>query len=92
MTTRPITSVLVANRGEIALRVFRTCRTLGLSTVAVFSDPDADAPHTHAADLAVHLPGSAATDTYLRADLIIDAARRAGADAIQASCGAGEQA
>jgi propionyl-CoA carboxylase alpha chain len=85
--SNPIESVLVANRGEIALRVFRTCRTLGMRTVAVFSDPDADAPHTAAADVAMHLPGSAASDTYLRADLIIDAARQAGADAVHPGYG-----
>jgi propionyl-CoA carboxylase alpha chain len=85
--TDPISSVLVANRGEIALRVFRTCRTLGLRTVAVFSDADDDAPHTRAADLAVHLPGTAAADTYLRAERIIDAAHRAGANAIHPGYG-----
>jgi propionyl-CoA carboxylase alpha chain len=82
-----ITSVLVANRGEIARRVFRTCRTLGLGTVAVFSDPDAAAPHVADADAAVRLPGAAPTDTYLRADLIIDAAKAAGADAIHPGYG-----
>jgi propionyl-CoA carboxylase alpha chain len=82
-----ITSVLVANRGEIARRVFRTCRRLGLGTVAVFSDPDAAAPHVAEADAAVRLPGSTPGDTYLRADLIIAAARRAGADAIHPGYG-----
>ncbi len=82
-----ITSVLVANRGEIARRVFRTCRDLGVSTVAVFSDADADAPFVAEADRSVRLPGNAPSDTYLRADLVIDAAKRAGADAIHPGYG-----
>jgi propionyl-CoA carboxylase alpha chain len=82
-----ITSVLVANRGEIARRVFRTCRDLGLRTVAVFSDADADAPHVREADAAVRLPGTSPTDTYLRADLLIAAAKDAGADAIHPGYG-----
>ena len=77
-----ITRVLVANRGEIARRVFRTCRDLGIGTVAVYSDADAGSPHRAEADRAVRLPGSAPADTYLRADLLIDAARTAGADAV----------
>ncbi|MDT4891887.1 MAG: propionyl-CoA carboxylase alpha chain [Pseudonocardiales bacterium] len=82
-----ITSVLVANRGEIARRVFRTCRDRGLGTVAVFSDADAEAPHVRAADAAVRLPGNAPGETYLRAELIVDAARRAGADAVHPGYG-----
>ena len=82
-----IRSVLVANRGEIARRVFRTCRDLGIATVAVFSDADADAPFVAEADRSVRLPGSAPSDTYLRADLVIDAAKRSGADAIHPGYG-----
>ena len=82
-----ITSVLVANRGEIARRVFRTCRDLGIFTVAVFSDADANEPFVAEADAAVRLPGDSATDTYLGAELIIEAARRCGADAVHPGYG-----
>ncbi|MEU4237711.1 biotin carboxylase N-terminal domain-containing protein [Actinoplanes sp. NPDC026619] len=82
-----ITGVLVANRGEIARRVFATCRRRGLATVAVFSDADAGAPHVREADCAVRLPGDAPADSYLRGDLIIAAALKAGADAIHPGYG-----
>ncbi|MGJ0117771.1 acetyl/propionyl/methylcrotonyl-CoA carboxylase subunit alpha [Williamsia sp. MIQD14] len=86
-TPAPITSVLVANRGEIARRVFATCARMGLSTVAVFSDPDADAPHVTAADRAVRLPGETSAQTYLDGAAIIAAAVAAGADAIHPGYG-----
>ncbi|AYN40773.1 ATP-grasp domain-containing protein [Streptomyces dangxiongensis] len=82
-----ISSVLVANRGEIACRVFRTCAGLGIRTVAVHSDADAAALHAREADTAVRLPGVAPADTYLRGDLIVRAALSAGADAVHPGYG-----
>ncbi|MBE8477168.1 acetyl/propionyl/methylcrotonyl-CoA carboxylase subunit alpha [Streptomyces justiciae] len=82
-----ITSVLVANRGEIACRIFRTCGELGIRTVAVHSDPDANARHTRVADTAVRLPGATPAETYLRGDLIVKAAVAAGADAVHPGYG-----
>jgi acetyl/propionyl-CoA carboxylase alpha subunit len=83
----PITSLLVANRGEIARRIFRTARSMGITCVAVYSDADADSPHVAEADLAVRLPGLSPTDTYLRTDLLLDAAARSGADAVHPGYG-----
>ncbi|WP_197495244.1 acetyl/propionyl/methylcrotonyl-CoA carboxylase subunit alpha [Mycobacterium kyorinense] len=79
-----ITRVLVANRGEIARRVFATCRRLGLSTVAVYTDPDANAPHVVEADAKVRLPK---TNDYLSIDALIAAAHAAGADAVHPGYG-----
>ncbi len=85
--SKMITSLLVANRGEIARRVFRTARELGITTVAVFSDADSDAPFVRDADLAVRLPGASPAETYLRGDLIVAAALKAGADAVHPGYG-----
>ncbi|KAB2813258.1 biotin/lipoyl-binding protein [Pimelobacter simplex] len=82
-----ITRLLVANRGEIARRVFRTCRDLGIETVAVHSDADAGMPFVRDADAAVRLPGSTPAETYLRGDLVIAAALKAGADAVHPGYG-----
>ncbi|MDN5743507.1 MAG: biotin/lipoyl-binding protein [Nocardioidaceae bacterium] len=85
MTT--IHRILVANRGEIARRVFRSARDLGIETVAVHSDADAGLPFVAEADAAVRLPGNTPAETYLRGDLVIEAARKAGADAIHPGYG-----
>jgi acyl-CoA carboxylase subunit alpha len=82
-----IRRLLVANRGEIARRIFTTCRAMGIETVAVYSDADERAPFVEEADYAVHLPGNAPTATYLRGDLLVNAARKAGADAIHPGYG-----
>lgn len=82
-----ISRLLVANRAEIASRVFRTCRGLGIETVAIHSDADAGLPYVREADHAVRLPGNAPADTYLRIDLVLEAARRSGADAIHPGYG-----
>lgn len=78
---------MVANRGEIARRVFATCRRLGITTVAVHSDVDTGLPYVAEADVAVRLPGNSPAETYLDIDLLLDAARRTGVDAIHPGYG-----
>jgi len=82
-----INKLLVANRGEIAIRVFRTCRMLGISTVAVFSEADKNAFFVKHADEAISLGGFSASESYLLQDKIIEAAKRTGADAIHPGYG-----
>jgi propionyl-CoA carboxylase alpha chain len=84
---RMIRKLLVANRGEIARRVFATARAMGITCVAVHSDADAHAPHVRYADEAVRLPGDTPAETYLRGDLLVAAALRAGADAVHPGYG-----
>jgi 3-methylcrotonyl-CoA carboxylase alpha subunit len=81
------TKILIANRGEIACRVIKTARRLGIKTVAVYSDADTGARHVAMADEAVHIGGSAARESYLVVDKILDAARRTGAQAIHPGYG-----
>ena len=82
-----IRRLMVANRGEIARRVFATCRERGIGTVAVHSDADAGLPFVREADVAVRLPGSTPAETYLRGDLLVRAALDAGADAVHPGYG-----
>jgi acetyl/propionyl-CoA carboxylase alpha subunit len=84
---RLINTVLIANRGEIALRIVRTAHSLGMTTVVVHSDADTHHPATRAADIAVRLPGNTPTQTYLHVQAIIDAALRTGADAVHPGYG-----
>jgi len=85
--SRPITKLLVANRGEIASRVFRTCHEMGIATVAVYSDPDRGLPFVHEAGEAVPIRGATPAESYLRVEAMIAAARRVGADAVHPGYG-----
>ena len=82
-----IRKLLVANRGEIARRVFRTCRRMNIETVAVYSDPDTTEPHVIEANHAVNLPGSTPSETYLDIDAVLGAAKQTGADAVHPGYG-----
>src|SRR3954453_7744253 len=79
--------VLIANRGEIALRVIRACHELGIRAVAVYSDVDERAPHVRAADEAVHIGPASSAESYLKGDRIVEAAKRVGAEAIHPGYG-----
>ena len=80
-------TLLIANRGEIAIRIARTARQMGIRTIGVYSDADADAPHVHAVDQAVRIGPAAASASYLNIEAIIDAAKQTGADAIHPGYG-----
>ncbi len=87
ITSKSIRRLLVANRGEIARRVMRTAHEMGISTVAIYSDADADAPFVRDADEAIALVGTSSTETYLNVEKVLAAARRSGADAIHPGYG-----
>jgi acetyl/propionyl-CoA carboxylase alpha subunit len=86
-TVRVFKRILIANRGEIARRIIRTCKRLGIETVAVYSDADAEAPHVRDADQAVRIGPAQVKDSYLKIDAIIEAAKSTGAEAIHPGYG-----
>ncbi|HEX9588440.1 MAG TPA: biotin carboxylase N-terminal domain-containing protein, partial [Bradyrhizobium sp.] len=87
MKRTPFRTILIANRGEIALRIMRTARRLGLGVVAVYSDADREALHVRAADQAIRIGGALPAQSYLRIEAIIAAAKAGGADAVHPGYG-----
>ena len=87
MERKPIKKVLIANRGEIAVRIIRSCREMGIHTVAVFSDADRTSMHVRYAGEAYHIGPSPSVDSYLRIDKILEVAKQSGADAIHPGYG-----
>ncbi|HMK57666.1 MAG TPA: biotin carboxylase N-terminal domain-containing protein, partial [Nitrososphaeraceae archaeon] len=85
--TKKISSILIANRGEIALRVVRACREMGIKSIAVYSDEDIQSIHVKKADEAYHLGPPLPSQSYLNTDKIIEIARNVGADAVHPGYG-----